>query len=148
MSSSSSTPVDPNYRDGSREGRLKFSKRAEQVCRWRDRRDRKASLPYGLRESSSHPPSLPPSLPPSPQHLRDELALHARKECKDALGAFAACAKENGMFVVFKCRGLNNASKCEGGREGGRDVCLASSLCACETDNQKRMVEGVKNSVW
>ncbi|GAB5036036.1 cytochrome c oxidase biogenesis protein [Nannochloropsis oceanica] len=72
MSSSSSTPVDPNYRDGSREGRLKFSKRAE-------------------------------------QHLRDELALHARKECKDALGAFAACAKENGMFVVFKCRGLNNA---------------------------------------
>ncbi|TFJ80692.1 hypothetical protein NSK_007869 [Nannochloropsis salina CCMP1776] len=63
---------DPDYRDGSREGRLRFSKRAE-------------------------------------QHLRDELALHARKQCQKPMAAFAACAKENGMFVIFKCRALNNA---------------------------------------
>lgn len=63
-----------------------------------------------------HLPTLPPfsHFPSFPfithQHLRDELALHARKQCQEAMGAFAECAKQNGMLVVFKCRSLNKAS--------------------------------------
>jgi hypothetical protein len=64
------------------------------------------------------------------QHLRDELALHARKQCQKPMAAFAACAKENGMFVIFKCRALNNASRClEGGMEARQILVIGLGSC-------------------
>lgn len=58
------------------------------------------------------PPShLNPATFASAQHLRDELALHARSQCKGAMAAFAECAKQHGMMVVLKCRGLNRQSE-------------------------------------
>ena len=44
------------------------------------------------------------------QILREELALHARSQCQPAMAAFADCAKQHGIMVVLKCRGLNKQS--------------------------------------
>lgn len=73
-------------------------------------------------QNSAPSPQPNPSIPlhqPSPprldaymhvQILREELALHARSQCQPAMAAFADCAKQHGMMVVFKCRGLNKQS--------------------------------------
>mmetsp|Transcript_8098 Transcript_8098/g.14299 ORF Transcript_8098/g.14299 Transcript_8098/m.14299 type:complete len:102 (+) Transcript_8098:33-338(+) len=42
-------------------------------------------------------------------HLQNELNSIALHKCKDKVEAFASCAKENGILVVFKCSHLNRA---------------------------------------
>lgn len=43
--------------------------------------------------------------------LRKLLLHEARKLCKEEVSAFAECAKDKGLFVVFQCRQHNKASK-------------------------------------
>ncbi|TYZ62439.1 hypothetical protein PybrP1_008681 [[Pythium] brassicae (nom. inval.)] len=41
--------------------------------------------------------------------LRQELNDIAIAKCRDVTASFAACAQEQGLLVVFKCRALNKA---------------------------------------
>lgn len=43
------------------------------------------------------------------QKLRQELNDIAIAKCRDITSSFAACAQEQGMLVVFKCRAQNKA---------------------------------------
>ena len=44
-------------------------------------------------------------------HLRQELNLKARTKCDDPIKAFAECANQSGLMVVFNCREHNLKSK-------------------------------------
>ena len=71
-------------------------------------RDHELTCPNHLPHDTTRHGDSPPS-PPLPQKYLDDLFRVALKKCDTQAKTFAACAKEQGMLVVFRCREQNKA---------------------------------------